>query len=704
MSEETKTETLRLLIDGMHCGNCAMNVENHLNEVNGVLSVSVSLASNSGKVVFDPSVTSEREILSVFDNLSFDATIAPVNNRAKVLAERKAKAERERKKSVRDFFICAAITVVVVCICMIPGAHMEVGKFLFDLFRPDFIPGTNSTSAADLMAAHMFCANVLVMIVTIPVQFFFGWRFYKGAVASIKSGMANMDVLVATGTTIAFLFSVYITFFDPKINDGMPYFETCCMLITFVMLGKILETRAKAQAGDAVEKLMDLTPSKVRALKKDGSVVELEIDDVFPGEMLLVSKGENFAVDGVVKKGNTQVDESMLTGESELVSKEKDDEVSAGTVNLGEQVVIIAKSVGGDTQLSKIIQAVEDAQASKPTIQRVADKIAGIFVPAIFVIAITSFIGWCLYSSSCGVTDLGEIVKSAIMPAIAVICVACPCALGLATPTALMVGMGLGASNGILIKDGEMLERACEVDTCVFDKTGTLTTGVVVENEKGARDKNEGEIGARHGSTCENVCVEKGARHEFTVTNDAVKPEAPRAVETLEGLGVTCWMVSGDKSARALEIAEEVNIDAKNVVCEVLPTEKGDVVDQVKNGDLGLGSRVIAFVGDGINDAPALAKADVSIAMGSGTDVAIGACSIVLTRNLVTDVVGAIELSRATMRKIKQNLFWALIYNCIMIPLAAFGILAPAVAGAAMALSSVSVVSNSLLLKRFKLA
>jgi P-type Cu+ transporter len=674
MTSETMTEqTLRLLIDGMHCGNCALNVENHLKELNGVKEVSVSLASNSGKVIFDPSVTNEDEILGVFDGLSFDAMKAPENNRAKVLKERKLAIEKKRSRDVRDFSICAIITIIVVCICMVPGAHMEVGKFLYNSLGGKSV----SSAGGNAMASHMFCANVLVMILTIPVQFVFGWRFYKGAIDSIKSKMANMDVLVASGTTIAFLFSVYITFFDQGINEGMPYFETCCMLVTFVMLGKILESRAKDQAGEAIEKLMELTPEKVRAIKKDGSVVELEIDDVFPGELLVVGKGENFAVDGAIRKGETKVDESMLTGESELIDKKKGDEVSAGTVNLGSEVVIIAKSVGADTQLSKIISAVEDAQASKPSVQRLADKIAGIFVPCILLVAVATFFGWCLFSSSARVNDVGQIAKMAILPAISVICVACPCALGLATPTALMVGMGVGAGKGILIKDGDMLERACEVDTCVFDKTGTLTTGVV-----------------------DNVNVDEKTS---VVTNDVIKPDAEIAISTLEGMGIACWMVSGDKTPRAEKIAEELGIDASNVVSRVLPTEKGEVVEKIKDGDLGDGSRVIAFVGDGINDAPALAKADVSIAMGSGADVAIGACSIVLKGNHVIDVVRAIDLSRATMRKIKQNLFWALIYNLIMVPLAMFGILAPAVAGAAMALSSVTVVSNSLLLKRVRL-
>ena len=662
-------ETLRILIDGMHCGNCAMNVENHIKEVKGVREVSVSLASNSGKVTFDPEETSEKEILAVFDDLSFTATKVESNNKLKVLKERKEKVEKQAKKDLIDFAICAVITVIVVCICMVPGWHMAVGDFLANLFGIE-IEGDN----VGIMILHMQCANVLLMILTVPVQFYFGWRFYKGAYESLKSGMPNMDVLVALSTTIAFFYSIWMTFQDVLVNDGMPYFETCCMLITFVMLGKILESRAKTRAGDAVEKLIRLTPEKVTVLEKDGTKKKVDIEDVFPGEVLVVKKGDNFPVDGEVQVGDTKVDESMLTGEAELVEKTIGSAVSAGTVNMGEEVQILATGVGEDTQLSHIIQAVEDAEATKPTIQRTADKIAAVFVPAILLIALVTFWGWILYGNSYG-WEMSEVIQKAIISSIATICVACPCALGLATPTALMVGMGKGAEAGILIKDGEMLERACKISACIFDKTGTLTTGVVTESNHSA------------------VIVE----------DDKVKPDAKEAVSQLKERGVTSWMVSGDKEERANSIAEEVGIDKKHVVSQVLPTEKGECVDEIRKKvqrGSNEGESVIAFVGDGINDAPALAKADVSIAMSSGTDVAIDAGAIVLMHNKVTDVVSAIDLSRATFRKIKQNLFWALIYNCIMVPLAAFGIIAPALAGAAMAASSVCVVTNSLLLKR----
>ena len=664
-------QVFRILIDGMHCGNCATNVEKHLSGASGVKDVNVLLASNSGKVTYDADITTPQDVLKVFDELSFSATIVAENNKMKVLQERKAKQKSQQKRDVISFCIASIITIIVVAICMIPGCHMQFGHFMANLFGANIDSVTqfaeSISQSQDLThATHMFLANVAVMILTIPVQFILGWHFYVGAYKSIKSGMANMDVLVALGTTIAFLFSVYITFFDMSINDGMPYFETCCMLITFVMLGKILEGKAKSNAGDAVEKLMRLTPDKVIVIQGKNEV-EKDIEDVFPGDVLLVKKGDSFPVDGEIVEGEATVDESMLTGEANAILKALGDKVSAGTTNLKKSVKVKALSVGGDTQLAHIIQAVEDAEGTKPKIQRTADKIASIFVPVIVGISIITFIGWCIIGSLQGEIN----IKNALLPAVAVICVACPCALGLATPTALMVGMGKGAENGILIKDGEMLEAACKINTCIFDKTGTLTTGVVMDTDD------------------ESVVVKQ----------DELKSDTNEGIEELRMLDVTCWMVTGDKKDRALSIAKEAGINESNVVFEVLPTQKGEVVDSVRAKQPE--ENTIAFVGDGINDAPALAKADIGIAMQSGTDIAIDAGSIVLMHNSVLDVSKAIKLSKATMRKVKQNLFWALIYNCIMIPLAVVGILAPAVAGFAMAMSSVCVVGNSILLKRW---
>lgn len=636
-------EVIRIAIEGMHCGNCATNIENKLSAVTGVRQVSVSLASNMGMVEYDSEVTSPEKILSVFDDLSFSGELVREENKLERLRSAKARAKRQRKRDLIEFAISASFTIVVVSICMIAPLHHLIGHS---------------------------ATNVIAFILTIPVQFGAGAKFYRGALSSIKSGMANMDVLVALGTTIAFFFSVYIAFVDPSINSGMPYFETSCMLITFVMLGKLLENRAKASAGDAVEKLIKLTPETVKVLA-DGLEVEKSLSEIFPGEEIIVERGDNFPVDGEVKSGTTRVDESMLTGEAETVSKTVGDVVSAGTTNLKERVVILATSVGADTQLSHIIQAVEDAQATKPSIQRLADKIASIFVPCIVVISALTFIGWIIWGMAT-TADIAQVIKGAILPSIAVICVACPCALGLATPTALMVGMGKGAQKGILIKDGEMLERACKISTVIFDKTGTLTTGLVLDSDSSA----------------------------VVVQGDEVKDDASRAIKELKEMKIACWMVSGDNADRAYDIADKVGIERNHIKCEVLPTQKGDIVDEIR--ECGENEQIIAFVGDGINDAPAIAKADVGIAMSSGKSIAVDAGSIVLMHNKVVDVVAAIELSRAVMRKVKQNLFWALIYNSVMIPLAMLGILAPALAGFAMAMSSVCVVCNSLLLKKFR--
>ena len=558
------------------------------------------------------------------------------------------------------------------------------------------------------------------------------------------------------------------------VNDGMPYFETCAMLITFVLLGKILEARAKGATNQAIEALMNLTPPTARVVRA-GEETEVPLAQVMAGDMVVVRPGEKMPVDGVVVEGATEVDESMLTGEALPVAKGEGDTVTGGTQNTTGSVVVKALRVGTDSTLARIVRAVEDAQGSKAPVQRIADKIAAVFVPAILAIALVTFCAWffVLPPLVSNVTvPFGELLTQALMPAIAVICVACPCALGLATPTALMVGMGKGAQLGVLIKDGEVLERMCGLQAAVFDKTGTLTVGrpQVVEcdvseyelslaaaleaksehplaqavvaywrnsqtSEEGTPSVSDfqaipgegvsgnvnghevfvgvasGRAGAAHGSIVRVDGVDAGT----IVFSDEPRPDAKAVVgELRDKYGVESYMVTGDAKTTATEVAREVGIPESNVHAEVKPLQKASIVEAVEEGgqdgtndaassDGPKTSIVVtAFVGDGINDAPALAAADVGVAMASGTDVALDAGSVVLMRNSLSDLVVALRLSKATMRKIKQNLFWALVYNCIMIPLAAVGILAPALAGAAMALSSVSVVSNSLLLKRFK--
>ena len=755
---------IRLAIEGMHCANCAASIESHYRKTPGVIDVAVNLANNTGRVVFDPAQASVDDMLAVFDNLAFTAELIPED--APLVDERRR--AREAARAVRDrkvFGISAVLTVIIVAVGMIPGWHMGAGGALAGLFVPE-----------PTHVQAMFAANILLLALTVPVQFGCGARFYKGAWGSLKGGSANMDVLVALGTSIAFLFSLWITFLPVvandwsshealAINEGMPYFETCAMLITFVLLGKMLESRAKGATNAAIESLMNLTPPTARVLR-GGEEREVPLAQVVAGDTVLVRPGEKMPVDGVVTEGSTEVDESMLTGETLPVVKAAGDAVTGGTQNTTGSVTVRALRVGADSTLARIVRAVEDAQGTKAPIQRIADRIAAVFVPAILIIALVVFCVWFFVVPA---GPDGRFVQ-ALMPAIAVICVACPCALGLATPTALTVGMGKGAQLGVLIKDGTVLETMGGLTAAVFDKTGTLTVGepavvacdvpddalrlaaaleaksehplaravvayanvvdlpavesfqaVVGEGVRGVVEGHEVFVGA-NGDGAGSVVSVDGAPVGRIQFRDEPKPDAAATVRELrESYGVTSYMVTGDAALTARAIAEEVGIEPTHVFAGVKPLEKADCVRAVKGAaavaelggaveaaaeDESAGaskrSAVVAFVGDGINDAPALAAADIGVAMASGTDVALDAGSVVLMRNRLSDLVVALRLSKATMRKIKQNLFWALIYNCIMIPLAAVGILAPALAGAAMALSSVSVVSNSLLLKRFK--
>ncbi len=748
---------IRLAIEGMHCANCAMNIEKHYRETPGVVDVAVNLANNTGTVTFDADAATIDDMLHVFDDLSFTAEVIPED--APLVDEgRRAKEAARTRRDIRVFAAAAVLTVLIVAIGMVPGWHMAVGGTLASLF----------TDGHPTHVQAMFAGNIALLVLTVPVQFCCGARFYKGAWGSLKGGSANMDVLVALGTSIAFLFSLWITFLPVlrnewtdaevalAINDGMPYFETCAMLITFVLLGKILEARAKGATNQAIEALMNLAPPTALVVR-GGRQQEVPLAQVMAGDTVLVRPGEKIPVDAVVAEGSSEVDESMLTGESLPVVKGPGDEVTGGTVNATGSLTLKALRVGADSTLARIVRAVEDAQGSKAPVQRMADRIASVFVPVILLIALATFLVWFFFIPPEGVNSL---LTQSLMPAIAVICVACPCALGLATPTALMVGMGKGAQLGILIKDGEVMERLGKLDAAVFDKTGTITAGTpavvacdvpddalrlaaalearsehplaravcAYAEQRGVLGTSQPGSGDACGLPVEDfqAVVGKGVRgivegHEVFVGSrvavdgvdkggfsfrDEPKPDARAAIAELEGsYGIGCYMVTGDEAETAAAVAAEVGIPADHVFAGVLPLAKAERVGEVRDGlssGSGSGRAVVAFAGDGINDAPALAAADIGIVMASGTDVAIDAGQMVLMRNRLSDMVVALRLSRAIMRKIKQNLFWALIYNCIMIPLAAVGILAPALAGAAMALSSVTVVCNSLLLKRFR--
>lgn len=712
------TSSVRLAIEGMHCANCVTNIEKHLNKVTGVESAVVNLATNTGLVVYDPAQTNIDALLRVFDELSFKAEIIP-DDAPLVDEERRAREAAVRKHDARVFGVSLVLTVLVVFLGMAPGMHHWLAQATGSLMN----------------------ANIVLMVLTIPVQFGCGARFYKGAWGSLKSGSANMDVLVALGTTIAFLFSLWITFSGTDVNGGMPYFETSAMLITFVLLGKILETRAKGATNQAIESLMNLAPATATVMR-GGQEIEVPLSQVLAGDTVVVHPGEKIPVDGTIHSGLTEVDESMLTGEALPVVKKTGASVTGGTINTTGAITVQALRVGAQSTLARIVRAVEDAQGSKAPIQRVADKISAVFVPTILLLALITFIGWMVFGQA---PEMAVRFQQAILPAVAVIVVACPCALGLATPTALMVGMGKGAQLGILIKDGEVLEQMAKLKAAIFDKTGTITQGAprvvtsTVDTEAlllaasletksehplgraiiaYAKETNvtelvdptefkavvgqgiEGVVEGHQVFVSSIVTIDGKNRGSFTFADEPKEDAATTLAQLRESYNIDAYMVTGDGEAPAKTIADQVGIAPKNVYAQVKPLEKAEVVQSVKQtlSD----DQLVAFVGDGINDAPALASADVGVAMASGTDVALEAGSVVLMRNRMKDFLTALRLSKATVRKIRQNLFWALIYNCIMIPLAAFGIVAPELAGAAMALSSVSVVLNSLLLKRFQ--
>jgi len=608
----------------------------------------------------------------------------------------------------------------------------------------------------------IFHDKVFQFALATPVQFIAGYQFYLGAYKALRHGSANMDVLVVMGTSAAYFYSVGTTFFF----RGEVYYETSAIIITLILLGRLLESAAKGRTSEAIKKLMGLAARTARVIR-DGQEVDIPVEDVQVGDVVLVRPGEKLPVDGVILEGISSVDESMLTGESIPVDKQAGDEVIGGTINKHGMLKFTATRVGSDTALAQIIKIVEEAQGSKAPIQRLADVISAYFVPVVVGIASVTFLIWYF------IVDPGNLAR-ALICFTAVLVIACPCALGLATPTSIMVGTGRGAEYGILIKGGEYLEKAHAINTVVLDKTGTITrgepsltdivavSGVIDRNEllqlvasaerssehplaeaivQGAQERGlalldttsfealpgygitavvNGRallIGTRRlmsernvaagdleqamdelemsGKTAMLVAVDSQAAGVVAVA-DTVKEGSAEAIRVLQAMGVQTVMITGDNRRTAEAIARQVGIAPDQVLAEVLPQDKAQQVSKlIEQG------RVVGMVGDGINDAPALATADVGFAIGTGTDVAMEAADITLMRGDLRGVAASISLSRGTMRNIKQNLFWALVYNSLGIPIAAAGFLSPVLAGAAMAFSSVSVVSNALRLKRF---
>ena len=722
MEDKRETGEIELQIGGMTCVRCAAAVEHALKGVSGVAGAEVSYANQRARVTLSGEGAERRALEKAVKAAGY------------VVVEDKAAFRRREIRQMTGLFIVSAIF-------SLPFLLMMVLMFV----------------APDAHLTHLLHTGWWQLILSAPVQFIIGWRFYKGAVLSLLNRSPNMDVLVSLGTTAAWGYSAYNVFTG---GDHL-YFESAVLIITLILLGKLLETRARGKTSAAIEMLMNLQP-KTATVLRDGREEVISAADIQKDDRVLVHPGESISVDGVVEDGRSAIDESMLTGESMPVEKEPGAEVFGGTVNGTGFLTVRATGVGRDTVLSGIIKLVEEAQSSKAPIQKLADKVAAVFVPAVILIALLTFglTFWLMGS-----------VETAITRAVAVLVIACPCSLGLATPTALMVGTGRAATMGVLIKSADALETACKIGVVILDKTGTITEGkpavtdmeafgtldrdallrlaaaaesrsehpvarAVTESFKGGVGEElpqpdtfesltgrgiaaqvEGHdllIGSRRlmeergisfsfspetweqqGKTVLLIAVDGKAAGAAAVADPVRKSSAP-ALQDLHELGIRSKMVTGDNRRTAEAIAAQVGVD--DVVAEVLPDGKVEAVEQEKQK-----GSVVAMAGDGINDAPALAAADVGFAMGSGTDIAMDSGDVVLVGAGIVPLVSAIKLSRATMRKIRQNLFWAFFYNCIGIPVAALGFLNPIIAGAAMAFSSVSVVTNSMLLKKSRL-
>jgi Cu+-exporting ATPase len=721
---DSSRDTVELALGGMTCAACAARIEKQLNKLPGV-EAAVNFAAERAHVRYAPDAVDVDRLIATVVKTGFTADVSTTDTRAEETAKKLALYHEE----VRRFWIAAALTLPLV-------AQMA---FMF-----------GAQTHADVIPRW------LQLLLATPVQFWIGWRFYVGGFHAIRGGAGNMDVLVALGTSMAWAYSFVVTVWD--LHHQHVYFEASATVITLVLLGKILEARAKAKTSAAIEALAKLQPQVAR-IERDGALVDVAVATLIPGDVFVVRAGEAVPVDGEVIEGASFANESMLTGESLPVTKAAGDKVFAATLNGDGLLRCRATGVGSHTLLAGIIRLVEEAQGSKAPVQRLADKVAAIFVPVVTVIALLTFIAWWALA--------GDFTQ-ALVNAVAVLVIACPCALGLATPTAIMVGTGQGARAGVLIRNAVALELAEKLKLLVVDKTGTLTEGrpvvtdvvkvgdgdtaillqLAASLEQGsthplgaaivARAKEDGlslsapqnvvttagkgmagEVDGRRvlvGSVAwmkeqgwaapQADALADSGRSVVAVVADAtllgfigiadpLRASSRAAVARLNRLGIEVVMLTGDNAGTAKAVAHEAGI--AHFEAEVLPGDKAAAVNKFRAD-----GRLVGMAGDGINDAPALAAADVSFAMAAGSDVAMQAADVTLMRDDLNGVADAISLSRATLAKIRQNLFFAFIYNVLGIPLAAFGMLNPVIAGAAMAMSSVSVVSNSLLLKNWK--